>query len=126
MRLTLTGFFLVSLAMILNGQAPFPNKEEIKQFTESRTCVVLEEEQISTYNTYIREAVKEFWTITPYEFIEVKDFNVRRLNPAYSFIVLTQTNFEKDKSGALYNFINLLQGKSGSKLGEMPEICAGR
>jgi hypothetical protein len=38
--------------------------------------------------------------------------------------VLTQTNFEKDKSGALYNFINLLQGKSGSKLGEMPEICA--
>jgi hypothetical protein len=38
--------------------------------------------------------------------------------------VLTQTNYEKDKSGAMYNYINLLQGKSGSKLGEMPEICA--
>jgi hypothetical protein len=124
MRLTLSGIFLLSLTMMVNGQAPFPSKEEIKQFTESKTCVVLEEDQISTYNTYIKEAVKEFWTITPYEFIEVKDFNVRRLNPAYSFIVLTQTNFEKDKSGALYNFINLLQGKSGSKLGEMPEICA--
>ena len=124
MRLTLTCFFLLFLTIILNGQAPFPTKEEIKQFTESRTCVVLEEDQISVYNTYIKEAVKEFWTITPYEFIEVKDFNVRRLNPAYSFIVLTQTNFEKDKSGALYNFINLLQGKSGSKLGEMPEVCA--
>jgi hypothetical protein len=124
MKVAFTGLVLLSLTLVLDGQAPFPDKEEIKQFTESKTCIVLEEDQISTYNTYIKEAVKEFWTITPYEFIEVKDFNVRRLKPAYSFIVLTQTNFEKDKSGALYNFINLLQGKSGSKLGEMPEICA--
>ncbi len=115
---------LLALSVALNGQAPFPSKEEIAQFTESKTCIVLEEDQISTYNTYIREAVKEFWTITPYEFIETKDFNIRRLNPEYSFIVLTQTNFERDKSGALYNFINLLQGKKGSNLGEMPEICA--
>jgi hypothetical protein len=124
MKSLFTGFVLFSFAMALSGQAPFPDKEEIRQFTESKTCIVLEEDQISTYNTYIREAVKEFWTITPYEFIQVKDFNIRRLKPEYSFIVLTQTNFEKDKSGALYNFINLLQGKSGSKLGEMPEICA--
>jgi hypothetical protein len=124
MKSLFSGFLLLSFAMALSGQAPFPGKEEIRQFTESKTCIVLEEDQISTYNTYIREAVKEFWTITPYEFIQVKDFNIRRLKPEYSFIVLTQTNFEKDKSGALYNFINLLQGKSGSKLGEMPEICA--
>ena len=124
MKLAFTGFVLLSLAAVLKGQAPFPTKDEIKQFTESKTCIVLEDDQISTYNTYIKEAVKEFWTITPYEFIAVKDFNIRRLKPEYSFIVLTQTNFEKDKTGALYNYINLLQGKSGSKLGEMPEICA--
>jgi len=124
MKYAFTGLVLLCVNIILNGQAPFPDKEEIKQFTESKTCVVLEQDQMSTYNTYIREAVKAFWTITPYEFIEVKDFNIRRLKPEYSFIVLTQTNFERDKSGALYNFINLLQGKSGSKLGEMPEICA--
>ncbi len=112
------------MSMALNGQAPFPDKEEIKQFTESKTCVVLEEDQMSTYNTYIKEAVKKFWTITPYEFIKVPEFNVRRLKPEYSFIVLTQTNFERDKSGGLYNFINLLQGNKGSKLGDMPEICA--
>jgi hypothetical protein len=124
MKLTFTVSVLLFVTMVLRGQAPFPDKEEIKQFTESKTCVVMEEDQLSTYNTYIREAVKEFWTITPYEFIAVKDFNVRRLKPEYSFIVITQTNFEKDKSGALYNYINLLQGKKGSKLGEMPEICA--
>jgi hypothetical protein len=124
MRSSFISLVLLSLTFFLNGQAPFPTKEEIKQFTESKTCVVLEEDQMSTFNTYIRAAVKEFWTITPYEFIEVKDFNVRRLDPQYSFIVLTQTTYERDKSAALYNYINLLQGKNGSKLGEMPEICA--
>jgi hypothetical protein len=54
----------------------------------------------------------------------VKDFNVRRLNPAFSFIVITQTNFDLDRSHGLYNFLNLLQGKDVDKLSEMPELCA--
>ena len=115
---------LLSFTVLLAGQAPFPSEDEIKQFTSSKTCVVMEEKLFSSYNALIKEAVKEFWTITPYEFIEVSDFNVKRLNPAYSFIVLTETNFEKDKSNAVFNFINLLQGKNVSRLGEMPEICA--
>jgi hypothetical protein len=109
---------------LLSGQAPFPDKDEIRQFTASKTCVVLEDDPFSSYNSFIKKAVNEFWKITPFEFIGVKDFNVRRLNPKYSFIVLTQTNFEKDKTNGLYNFINLLQGKNVNKLGEMPEICA--
>jgi hypothetical protein len=124
MKLSLVCLVLLSFISVLSGQAPFPSKEEIKLFTESKTCIVLEDDQISTYNTFIKEAIKEFWTVTPYEFIAVKDFNVRRVNPEYSFIVLTQTNYEKDKSNALYNFINLLQGKKVNKIGEMPEICA--
>lgn len=124
MKFTFISILLLSVTLIMKGQAPFPSKEEIRQFTVSKTCVVLEEDQLSTYNTFIREAVKAFWTITPYEFIEVKDFNVRRMNPEYSFIVLTQTNYEKDKSGSMFNFINLLQGKKINNLGEMPEICA--
>jgi hypothetical protein len=106
------------------GQAPFPSRDEIKQFSASKTCIVLEEGEYSVYNTYIRKAVKEFWKITPYEFIEVSEFNVRRLDPGYSFLVLTQTNFGRDKSNSLFNFINLIQGKRVTKLGEMPEICA--
>lgn len=122
-----TTFFVIVLLfsmVLLTGQAPFPSKDEIKQFTVSKTYVVLEDDPFSAYNTFIKEAVKAYWKITPYEFIEVTEFNVRRLNPEYSFIVLTQTNFEKDKSNSLFNFINLLQGKDVNKLGEMPEICA--
>jgi hypothetical protein len=115
---------LLFYSVLFFGQAPFPDKDEIKQFAASRTCVVLEDNQFSSFNSYIKAAMKEYWKITPYEFIGVKDFNVRRLKPEYSFIMLTETNFDKDKSNSLFNFINLLQGKDVNKLGEMPEICA--
>jgi hypothetical protein len=118
----LISFLLTSV--LLTAQAPFPDDKEIKQFSASKTCVVLEDDPFSVYNVYIKEAVEKSWKLTPYEFITGKEFNIRRLNPAYSFIVLTQTNFDKDKSHGLYNFLNLLQGKDVNKLAEMPEICA--
>lgn len=124
MRKTFFSIFFLAFSLLVSAQSPFPSKDEIKQFVASKTCVVLEDDPLSAYNSYIKDAVKKFWTITPYEFIEVAEFNVRRLKPEYSFIVLTQTNYEKDKANGLYNFINLLQGKNVSKLGEMPEVCA--
>lgn len=115
---------LVFISLLSGEQAPFPSKTEIKQFASSTTCVVLEEDAFSSFNSFIKQSMKEFWTITPYEFIGQEEFNVRRSNPAYSFIVLTETNFEKDKSNSTFNFINLLQGKNVQTLAEMPEICA--
>lgn len=117
-------FVLLFSVVLLSAQAPFPSKDEIKQFAASKTCVVLEDDPFSAYNAFITEAVKAYWKITPYEIITIAEFNVRRLNPEYSFIVLTQTNFEKDKTNGLFNFVNLLQGKNVNKLGENPEICA--
>jgi len=119
--------FIAMLAVwsvILTAQAPFPNSEEIKQFTASKTCVVLEDKQFSPYNSFMRKAVKEFWTITPHEFIDLSEFNLRRADKGYSFIVLTQTNYENDKSNGLFDYINLLQGKDVDNLSQMPEICA--
>ena len=110
--------------LLLSGQAPFPSRDEIKQFTASKTCVVMEDDPFSSFNSYMKDAMKEYWKVTPYEFITAKEFNVRRLKPSWSFIVLTETNYDKDKSNSLFNFINLLQGKDVDKLGEMPEICA--
>jgi hypothetical protein len=124
MRRSLLLVSALTLATLLSGQAPFPSKDEIKQFAASKTCVVLEDDPFSSFNSYMKDAMKSYWTVTPYEFITVKDFNVRRLQPSFSFIVLTETNFDKDKSSSVFNFINLLQGKKVDKLGEMPEICA--
>jgi hypothetical protein len=123
MRRYLLFILLSVLPLLLAGQAPFPSESEIKQFTSSTTCVVFEDGN-PVYNTYITGAVKEFWKITPVEFINTSVFNDRRRDPSYSFIILTETKFEKDKSNSAYNFINLLQGKDVDELGQMPEICA--
>lgn len=84
----------------------------------------MEDDPLSDFNFYIKDAMKEYWTVTPYEFITVSDFNVRKISKSLSFIVLTDTNYDKDKSNSVFKFINLLQGKDVDKLGEMPEICA--
>ncbi|MFN8239829.1 MAG: hypothetical protein U0X39_03650 [Bacteroidales bacterium] len=123
-KLFLSTMLLFSFGLLAIGQAPFPSAAEIKQFMASKTCIVTEDDPFSAYNSFIKDAVKSFWTVTPYEFIDAKEFNKRRLDPAYSFIVLTETNFDKDKSGSVFNFINLLQGKKVNKLSENPEICA--
>ena len=115
---------LIFLSGILGGQAPFPSGSEIKKFSDSKTCVVLEEDTFSSFNTYMKKAMKEFWTITPYEFIDPDEFDERRLLSGYSFIVLTETNFDKDKSNSAFTFLNLLQGKNVEKVENMPEICA--
>jgi len=86
--------------------------------------LVLEDDSFSPYNVYIKQAMNDYWKLTPYEYISASDFNKKRDDPAYSFIVLTETNFERDKSGSVFNFLNLLQGKNVPAVGEMPEICA--
>ncbi len=123
MRKIFTVVLLIASCCLLSGQAPFPTGNEIKQFIASKTCVVLEDGN-TVYNTYIRQAMKEFWKITPFEFIKTSDFGTRRSDPSFSFIILTETNFENDKSNSVFNFINLLQGKDIEELGKMPEICA--
>jgi hypothetical protein len=123
MRKSLLVILVSFYALLLAGQAPFPSAGEIKQFTTSTTCVVLEDGN-PIYNTYISNAVKRFWEITPFEVIKTSEFNSRRSDTSYSFIVLTETTFEGDKSNSAYNFINLLQGKDVEELEEMPEICA--
>jgi hypothetical protein len=117
----LTLFFVSSF--LLSGQAPFPTADEIKQFVASKTCVVLEDGN-PVYNTYISKAIKEYWKITPFEFISASDFNLRGSDPSFSFVILTETKFENDKSNSGFNFINLLQGKDVDELSKMPEICA--
>ncbi len=114
---------ILMFPLITFGQAPFPAPGEIKQFAASKTCVVLEDGN-APYNVFIKKAVDEYWKITPFEYIKTADFNSRRTDPEYSFIVLTQTDFEKDKTHTSYNFINLLLGKDVEEIDQLPELCA--
>ena len=88
---------------------------------QSKTLVVMEPTMFSDFNIYIKKAVEQTWKITPFEFVDYKEFEEKRADSTYSFLVLTQTSFERDKSGVHYNFLNLLLGADVRAIDAMPE-----
>lgn len=108
----------------LFSQAPFPEPEEVESFYNTKTLVVLENDMFSSYNSLIKDAMKEYWEAGEYDFISTSEFNEKRRDPSFSFIVLTGTTFDRDRSGMVYNFINLLLGKDVGRIEYMPELCA--
>ncbi len=124
MRTTILLTLQLILAVSVMAQAPFPTVEEGRLLLASKTGVVLENSPFSEYNPAIRAAVTEFWKLTPYEFITIDEFNKRRQEPSWSFLVLTESFYERDKTGSSFSFLNLLLGKKVRNLEDMPEFCA--
>jgi hypothetical protein len=115
---------ILFISMASAQQRPYPTAADAEKFVKSVTCVVLEDNQFSFYNSEIKDAVNKYWTVTPVRYISETEFNVMRTDPAYSFIVLTITNFSNDKSGSAYDFLNLLLGADVNELDQLPEFCA--
>jgi hypothetical protein len=116
-------FSLLIFCMGIRANAPLASKQHIAMFKNSQTCVVFEN-GISLYNAYIKDAVQKYWKYTGYEFIDHTEFEERRTNPKYSFIVLTERSFDKDPDGVKYSCINLLLGDASGNLAGMPEYCS--
>ncbi|UCG28182.1 MAG: hypothetical protein JSV24_02145 [Bacteroidales bacterium] len=112
------------LSMTAFPQAPFPTGRDIDLFMKSKTMVVLEASVFSDFNIYIKNTIEQKWKITPYEFVNYDEFENLRTDSSYSFLVLTQTSFERDKASVYYNFLNLLLGADVKYLSEMPEFCS--
>ena len=114
-------FFLFCTGVMAN--APLASKQQIGMFKNSRTCVVFED-GISFYNAYIKDAVQKYWKATSYEFIDKKEFEKRRTDSKYSFIVLMTGTYDKDPGGVSYSYINLVLGDASGILTRMPEYCS--
>jgi hypothetical protein len=116
-------FSLGLFCLIVTANPPLPTKQQIGMFKNSRTCVVFEN-GISFYNSYIRDAVQKYWKSTSYEFIDQNEFEKRRTDTKYSFIVLMDESYNKDPGGVAYNYINLVLGDASGVLKKMPEFCS--
>ncbi len=115
-------FTMVLLCTGLFSSPQLASKQQIGLFKNSRTCVVFED-GISFYNAYIKEAVQKYWKLTNYEFIDRNEFDKRKTDSKYSFIVLMDEAYDKDPGGVSYSNINLVLGGS-SDLTKMPELCS--
>lgn len=115
--LSLLFFFYTNFA-----QAPLANQKQIGMFLNSTTCVVLESD-INLYNSIIKETIQKHWKSTPFEFIDKKEFEIRRFDSRYSFLVLITNIYDKDPSGVSYNYLSLVLGSKEKDLNKVPELC---
>ncbi len=113
------GFFI----MTAFADPPLASQQEIGMFKNSKTCVVLENGSL-TYNVYIKDAVQKYWKITEYEFIDQNEFQKRRFDSKYSFLVLLKGVFDKDPDGVSYNYLSLVLGSANFDMTKMPELCS--
>lgn len=101
-----------------------PTPEELQKFKNTKTLIVLEDNPLSDFNMVAKETMPVEWKITPFDFISWKDFEKKRLDPSYSFILLNQVKFQNDKTNAKYNFLSLLLGGTSPSLGDMADLCS--
>lgn len=118
-------FFVLILSVLSLGVFANPkmaSKQQIGMFINSKTCVVLEDANI-IYNVLIKDAVQKYWKSTEFEFIDQKEFEVRRSDSKYSFLVLMNNIYDKDPSGVGYNYLSLVLGGYTKDITNMPELC---
>lgn len=112
------------IAFNLFAQDYIPTKDDINRFLKTKTYIVLEDNQLSEYNLVIQNVAPQEWNITPFEFISWKEFEAKRTNPAFSFLLLVQVKFDKDKLDTKYNFLSLLLGGNAGSYNQMPDLCS--
>jgi len=118
--------FIFALVFINFGVYASPrmaSKQQIGMFKNSKTCVVLENASIF-YNAYIKDAVEKYWKSTEYEFIDKTEFEKRRYDSKYSFLVLMKGVYDKDPGGVSYNILSLVLGDPANDVTNMPELCS--
>lgn len=111
------------LSIGLGANPKLATKQQIGMYLNSKTCVVFED-GITNYNGYIKDAIQKYWRSTDYEFIDKTEFEKRRTDSKYSFLVLTDNFYNKDPGGISYLYMSLVLGDPSASLTNMPELCS--
>jgi hypothetical protein len=109
---------------VAQPQGYVPSREDINAFFTTKTLVVLEDNPLMEYNLNIKEVMQQEWNITDYDFISSKEFEEKRMDPKYSFLIMTRVTFENDKTDAEYRFLHLSLGGDYFRLNQMPDIAS--
>jgi hypothetical protein len=86
--------------------------------------VVMDANPMIGYNLVVADAVKKYWTITPFEIITSDEFDKKRSDPKLSFIFLSKVQLEKDKKEVYYMYMNVVMGAKVRDLTALPELLS--
>lgn len=101
-----------------------PTAADYENFPKTKTLVVLDDNVMSDFNLAIKKDIKNNWSVTETAFITRKEFEVRRTDPQYSFLLTTTVTYPDDKTHTKYLYFSLVMGKKTKKVKDMPDLIS--
>ncbi len=124
MKKIVVSLLFMMLMVTVSAQNHLPTEKDYQNFFNSKTYVVLDDNPMSDFNFMIKKVMPRVWNVTEYEIISHAEFDEKRRDPSYSFIVTSTVTFDKDKTKARYTFVSLLMGKDVFSISDMPDLCS--
>ncbi|MGN0202651.1 MAG: hypothetical protein ACI399_07105 [Candidatus Cryptobacteroides sp.] len=112
------------MATDLFGQAQITTKKEkIKTFTTSTTKIVLSGDDL--FDNALQDCISSSWTVSPYEFCTMAEFEALKTNPALYFLIPVKEQFHKETDPGI-TFLALVKGgvAADKSVGDMLELTS--
>lgn len=108
----------------VSAQEYLPTANDYERFMGTRTLVVMDANTMSDFNFKIKAVMNRVWKLTPFDFITEKEFETKKEDPSYSFLLTTTVTFDADKTKARYIFLSLLMGQEKTKVKDLPDLIS--
>lgn len=114
---------LLSLSFsVAHGATPL-TKQHVDAFLSRPLYVVLDNNPMSDWNMKLADAVKEFWTLTEYHFINDTQYEQMKFDEDKAFLVRLRVSFPGDPMKSEYNFMCFTIGYKTRRESDIPTIC---
>jgi hypothetical protein len=102
----------VLLPLMADAQAQINTKKiKIADFSQKITKIVLTGNEF--YDLALRDEIATGWTLSPYEFCTIDEFNTLKYNDEYYFLITADGKFKKENEPGV-TFLTLVKGGQGA------------
>lgn len=117
--LLINSYFYLSLS---SQEIKLATPEQFKKFLSTTTYVVKTDNPFSNFNNVIEESINKLWTLTKFKIISTEEFEKLKINPANSFIFISEAAFTQNKELISLDILNITLGAKSGNLNLMPDL----
>lgn len=119
----ITAILLLLVAgLSIKAQPQLAGSADIKNFYNTTTLVVKSGNPFSFFNPYIEKAVEAHWHITPYTIVEHREFEEKRQNNNYSFLLLSEATYSERRQQVRLDVLSIVLGARSRSINDMPDL----
>ncbi len=115
---------IIATAMLFcisaTAQIRTAKRKDYDNFKKSTTLLVKDQNPFADFNNRLLEEMERFWTITPFEVITFQEFEKKKNDNKYSFIILA--DIKQENLPHVYQFLNFVMGHPTKDFDKMPDL----